>query len=74
MMELDYIKIAKGTGNLSRNGSGLLKNLGAGVAEFGRRAGFRIQWAKARGGSNPPFGTTSFRTVFSHLEVSLLGI
>jgi len=23
----------------------------------GRRAGFRIQWAKARGGSNPPFGT-----------------
>ena len=23
----------------------------------GRRAGFRIQWALARGGSNPPFGT-----------------
>ena len=23
----------------------------------GRRAGFRIQWAKARGGSHPPFGT-----------------
>jgi cell division septation protein DedD len=27
------------------------------VAELGRRAGFRIQWALARGGSNPPFGT-----------------
>jgi hypothetical protein len=35
----------------------LFSNLDAEVAEFGRRAGFRIQWAKARGGSNPPFGT-----------------
>jgi hypothetical protein len=74
MIELDYIKIAKGTENLSRNGSGLLKNLGAGVAEFGRRAGFRIQWAKARGGSNPPFGTINIQAMFSHLEVSLLEV
>ena len=27
------------------------------MAEFGRRAGFRIQWIYTRGGSNPPFGT-----------------
>src|SRR5574342_1267537 len=27
----------------------------------GRRAGFRSQWAQARGGSSPPFGTAGYR-------------
>ena len=33
------------------------------MAEFGRRAGFRIQWVKAHGGSNPPFGRIKIHTI-----------
>lgn len=34
------------------------------VAEFGRRAGFRVQYPQGCGGSTPPFGSIFILKVF----------